>query len=121
MKAEAGGDRRGWLCVHGVDDLAAIDAPEVGGRDAEIGVPELPLDHNGRNSLVRHFDRVSVPQLMRREPRLAPASAAARRSVSERPMLSSDRPAVRPTPGRPLVRVRAIAPKAAATVDLAVR
>jgi hypothetical protein len=69
MKAGAGGDRRGWPCVHGADDLAAVDPLEVGGRDAEIGVPELPLDHNERNSLVRRFDRVSVPQLMRREPR----------------------------------------------------
>ena len=33
---------------------------------------ELPLDHNQRNALVRHLDRVRVPQLM-----LVPTSAQA--------------------------------------------
>ena len=30
-------------------------------------MPELPLDHDQRDSLVRHFDCVRVPQLVRRE------------------------------------------------------
>jgi hypothetical protein len=29
---------------------------------------KLTLDHDQRNALVRHLDRVSVPKLMRREP-----------------------------------------------------
>jgi hypothetical protein len=54
--------------VDGADDLAAVDALEVDARDAQVGVPELPLDHDQRNSLVSHLDSVAVPQLMRREP-----------------------------------------------------
>jgi hypothetical protein len=54
--------------VDGADDLAAVDPLEVDAGDAEVGVPELPLDHNERNALVRHLDGVSVPQLMRCEP-----------------------------------------------------
>lgn len=34
----------------------------------EVGVPELALDHDERDALVRHLDRVRVPQLVRREP-----------------------------------------------------
>jgi hypothetical protein len=32
-------------------------------------VPELTLDHDERNALVRHLDGVGVPQLMRSETR----------------------------------------------------
>jgi hypothetical protein len=31
-------------------------------------MPELPLDDDERDAFVRHLDRVSVPELMRREP-----------------------------------------------------
>ena len=31
-------------------------------------MPELPLDDDKRDTLVRHLDRVSVSQLVRREP-----------------------------------------------------
>jgi hypothetical protein len=31
-------------------------------------MPELPLDDRQRDPFVRHFDRVSMPQLVRREP-----------------------------------------------------
>ena len=31
-------------------------------------ISELALDHDERDALVRHLDRVRVPQLMRREP-----------------------------------------------------
>ena len=31
-------------------------------------MPELALDHDQRKTLVRHLDRASVPQLMRRKP-----------------------------------------------------
>ena len=54
--------------MDGADDLAAIDALEVDAGDAKVGVSELALDDDERDAFVRHFDRVSVPELMRREP-----------------------------------------------------
>jgi hypothetical protein len=33
-----------------------------------VGVSELTLNHNEWDALVRHLDRMSVPQLMRRKP-----------------------------------------------------
>ena len=51
--------------MDGADDLAAVDALQVDAGDAEVGV--LALDHDERNSLVRHLNRVSMPQLVRRE------------------------------------------------------
>lgn len=54
--------------MDGADDLAAIDALQVDAGDAEIRVPELPLNYNERNAFVRHLDCVGVPQLVRREP-----------------------------------------------------
>jgi hypothetical protein len=54
--------------MHRADDLAAVDALQVDAGDAEVGVPELPLDHDQRHAFVRHLDRVSMPQLVRREP-----------------------------------------------------
>jgi hypothetical protein len=38
-------------------------------------MPELPLDDRQRDPFVRHFDRVRVPELVRREP---PAHASLR-------------------------------------------
>ena len=61
--------------MDGADDLAAVDALEVDACDAKVGVSELALDHHQRDALVRHLDRMSVPQLMRRE-----ATPHARRS-----------------------------------------
>jgi hypothetical protein len=54
--------------VDGADDLAAVDALQVDAGDAEVGVPELTLDDDERNAFVCHFDRVGVPELVRREP-----------------------------------------------------
>jgi hypothetical protein len=54
--------------VDGADDLAAVDALQVDAGDAEVGVPQLPLDHHERSAFVSHFNRVGVPQLVRREP-----------------------------------------------------
>src|ERR1700752_2359815 len=54
--------------MDGADDLAAIDALQVDAGDPEIGVPKLTLDHDQRNGLVRHLDRMSMAQLVRREP-----------------------------------------------------
>jgi hypothetical protein len=61
LEASARGDRRRRPSVDRVDDLAAVDALEVDARDAQVGVPELPLDHDQRDALVRHLDRVRVP------------------------------------------------------------
>jgi hypothetical protein len=56
--------------MDGVDDLGAVDSLEVNARDAEVGVPELPLDDDEWDAFVGHLDRVRVPQLM-----LVPTSA----------------------------------------------
>jgi hypothetical protein len=43
---------------------AATPTPRPGStppRGAEVRVSELPLDHDERNALVRHLDRVGVP------------------------------------------------------------
>jgi hypothetical protein len=53
--------------VDAADDLAAVDALEVDARDAEVGVSELVLDDDQRHAFVRHFDRVSMPELVGRE------------------------------------------------------
>jgi hypothetical protein len=34
----------------------------------EVGVSELPLNHNQWNALVRHLDRMGMPELIRRKP-----------------------------------------------------
>jgi hypothetical protein len=60
LESGVGGDRRRWPSVDGADDFAAVDALEVDAGDPEVGVPELALDHDERNALVRHFDCVSV-------------------------------------------------------------
>jgi hypothetical protein len=44
----ADGQHRGSSRVHGLDDLAAVDALRVQGRDAEVAVAELALDDNQR-------------------------------------------------------------------------
>ena len=54
--------------VDGVDDLAGIDSLETNRRDPEMGMPELPLDDRQRDPFVGHFDGVSMPQLVWREP-----------------------------------------------------
>ena len=63
----ADGDHRRASGVHGVDDLAAVDALEVDGRDAEVAVPELALDDDQRYALASHLDGVRVPELVGRE------------------------------------------------------
>jgi len=54
--------------VDGADDLAAVDALQVDARDAEVRVSELPLDHDQRDTFVRHLDGMGVPQLVGRKP-----------------------------------------------------
>jgi hypothetical protein len=59
--------------MHGIDDLGAVDALQVDGRDAEAGVAELALDDDERHALTRHLDGVGVAQLVRSEARRTPA------------------------------------------------
>ena len=54
--------------VDRVDGLACIYALEVDRRDPEVCMPELALDDRQRDPFVRHFDRVGVSELVRREP-----------------------------------------------------
>jgi hypothetical protein len=54
--------------MDGADDLAAVDALQVDAGNPKVGVTKLTLDNHQRNALMRHLDRVSVPELMRREP-----------------------------------------------------
>lgn len=49
-----------------VDDLRAVDALEVDRCDPEVRVP-LALNDHERNALLSHFDRMRVPELVRRE------------------------------------------------------
>jgi hypothetical protein len=37
--------------VNGVDDLGVVDAPQVCGRNPEIGMAELALDHEQWDAL----------------------------------------------------------------------
>jgi hypothetical protein len=67
-----GGDHRFRSLVDGLDDLGAVDSAEVSGCDREVGVTELALDHDQRDPLTRHLNRMRVPQLMRREPATDP-------------------------------------------------
>jgi len=53
--------------VDGVDDLRAIDPLQVDRGDTEVRVPELALDHDQGDALVRHLDCMSVAELMRGE------------------------------------------------------
>jgi hypothetical protein len=54
--------------VDGLDDLGVVDALQVDGRDTEVAVAELALDHDERHALVSHLDGVCVSKLMRGEP-----------------------------------------------------
>src|SRR5215212_6463367 len=61
------GDHRCAAGVDGVDDLGVVDALEVDGGDAEVGVAELALDDDQRDALAGHLDGVGVAELVRRE------------------------------------------------------
>jgi hypothetical protein len=69
LETGAGGDRRRRTSVDRADDLAAVYALQVDARNAEVRVSGLPLDHDDRDTFVRHLDCVSVSQLVWCEPR----------------------------------------------------
>jgi hypothetical protein len=68
----ARGNHRLGPVVDGLDDLDAVDPAQISGRDREVGMPELSLDHDQRDSLAGHLDRVRMPELV-----LVPTSAQA--------------------------------------------
>ena len=54
--------------MNGVDDLGVVDPAQVHRRDPEIGMPELALYDQQRDTLAGHLDGVSMSQLVRRNP-----------------------------------------------------
>src|SRR5215207_913784 len=60
----ADGDHRRRSGVHGLDDLAAVDALEVDAGDAEVAVSELALHDDQRDAFAGHLDGVGVPKLV---------------------------------------------------------
>jgi hypothetical protein len=68
QEVPTGGDHRFGSLVDGLDDLGIVDSTQVSGRNREIRVTELALDHDQRDPLPRHLNGVRVAQLMRREP-----------------------------------------------------
>ena len=60
-------DHRSPPRVHGLDDLAAVDALQVDAGDSRVAVPELALDDDQWHAVAGHLDGVGVPELMRRE------------------------------------------------------
>src|SRR5215207_2858587 len=60
----ADGDHGRASGVHGLDDLAAVDALEVDGGDAQVAVSELALDDDQRYAFTSHLDGVGVPELV---------------------------------------------------------
>jgi hypothetical protein len=53
--------------MHGLDDLAAVDALQVDAGDAEVAMPELALDDDQRHALASHLDSMGVAELVWRE------------------------------------------------------
>jgi hypothetical protein len=63
-----GGHHRGASRVDGGGDLLGVDALQVDGGRAEVGVAELALEHVERHALAGELDGMRVAQLVRREP-----------------------------------------------------
>ena len=73
------------------DHLCAVDALQIDGRDAEIAVPELALDHDQWHALTRQLDGMCVPKLVRCEPTPDTARTAVLRSSARAAALDKDR------------------------------
>src|SRR5215216_6269955 len=78
LQRAVNGDHRRAAGVDGVDDLGVVDALQVNGGDAEVGVPELALDDDQRHALAGHLD--GRPRRARAPRRCAGRRATARRS-----------------------------------------
>jgi hypothetical protein len=83
-KRRADRDHRRASRVHGLDDLAAVDALQLDGGDTEVAVPELALDDDQRHAFASHLDGVGVPKLVRARSGAALQPAAAVRRSSAR-------------------------------------
>jgi hypothetical protein len=70
LRSQAGACRdHGRLAVvDRLHDLSGVDSLEVDRGDPEVRVSELPLDDRQRDPFVGHLDRVSMPELVWREP-----------------------------------------------------
>ena len=67
-KTRGGRDHRRGTLVNRVDDLGVINPAQVRRRDRDVGMPELPLYDQQRDTLTRHLDCVRMPLLVRRDP-----------------------------------------------------
>jgi hypothetical protein len=65
--------------VHGLHDLAPVDALEADGGDAEVALSELALDDD-RYVFARHLHGVAYRSWCGTKRRRTPAAAAVRRS-----------------------------------------
>ncbi len=72
----AGWDYGRGALVDGVNDLGLSIPRRIDRRNRKIGVAELALNDQQRDSLARHLHSMSVPELMRREP--APRTGSSR-------------------------------------------
>jgi hypothetical protein len=50
--------------VDGVDSLGVVDSTQVRGGDPEIGMTELALDDEQRDTLAGHLDCMGMPELV---------------------------------------------------------
>src|SRR5690242_2540563 len=63
-QTSAGGQDGCGAGVDGVDNFAVVDALEIDGNDAEVGVAKLALDDVERHAFARHLDGVGMSKLM---------------------------------------------------------
>jgi hypothetical protein len=92
-----GGDHWRPAGVDGGDDLGVVDPLQVGGRDAEVGMPQLALDDVERDAFVGEFDRGAWRSWWGAKRRRTPAFEATRRSWARAESLAQGRPRVRPS------------------------
>src|SRR5581483_9101124 len=79
------------------DDFGVVDPSQVAGGDGEVGMPELSLDYEQRDTLARHLHRVRVTELVRREPATDPGYRGGVMQLSADPGRSAWPPACRAT------------------------
>jgi hypothetical protein len=64
----AGGNHGCWPLMDRVDDLGVVDPTQVRRGDAEVGMPELALYNQQRDTLARHLHSLRMSQLVGCEP-----------------------------------------------------
>ena len=72
-ESSACGNHRFGTVVDGLDDLGVVDPAQISGRDREVGMSELSLDHDQRDPLARHPDRMRMPEQTPANRRRTPA------------------------------------------------